>query len=275
MNSAISTCLYMSFWYMCLYIYVRNIFKSEFCLFHRTIYIYIYDTAIYLSNVFVPIYTLPSNVREFQFQYLVLSTFYFILATQCGMWDLRSSTRDQTCASPMEVPSPNHWTTNLNSWVWQKWTQHCKARILQLKINLKNWNQYYLIIFILKTFYFLLTYSGFTILCYFQVYSTVIQLYINIYSFFFGFFSLTDYHKILSTVPCAYSRSLLFILSACLNFSYSGSVFCCPFTRDNQAASNVFICSELKVSQIKVRACPQAALNPVGDSLTSKQIIAT
>lgn len=77
MNSAIWTCLYMSFWYMCLYIYVRNIFRSEFCLFHRTIYSYIYDTAIYLSNVFAPIYTLPSNVREFQFQHLVLSTFYF------------------------------------------------------------------------------------------------------------------------------------------------------------------------------------------------------
>ena len=102
------------------------------------------------------------------------------------MWhvDLRSSTRDQTCASAVEMPSPNHWTTNLNSWVWQKLTQHCKARILQLKINFKNWNQYYLIIFIFKIFYFLLTYSWFTILCYFQMYSTVIQLYKNIYSFF-------------------------------------------------------------------------------------------
>lgn len=117
MNSAIWTCLYMSFWYMCLYIYVRNIFRSEFCLFHRTIYSYIYDTAVYLSNVFVPIYTLPSNVREFQFQHLVLSTFYFILAAQCGMWDLRSSTRDQTCASAVEMPSPNHWAI--------KWSFKC------------------------------------------------------------------------------------------------------------------------------------------------------
>ena len=44
-------------------------------------------------------------------------------------------------------------------------------------------------------------------LCYFQVYSKVIQLYIHIY--FFRFFSLIGYYKILSIVPCAIS--LLFI----------------------------------------------------------------
>ena len=184
MNSAIWTCLYMSFWYMCLYIYVRNIFRSEFCLFHRTIYSYIYDTAVYLSNVFVPIYTLPSNVREFQFQHLVLSTFYFILATQCGMWILDPRPGIKLVPLQWKCQVLTIGPPNLNSWVWQKLTQHCKARILQLKINLKNWNQYYLIIFIFKIFCFLLTYSWFTILCYFQVYSTVIQLYKNIYSFF-------------------------------------------------------------------------------------------
>ena len=115
----------MSFWYMCLYIYVRNIFRSEFCLFHRTIYIYIYDTAIYLSNVFVPIYTLPSNVREFQFQHLVLSTFYFILATQCGTTPRRygpaptpssAVQSTPTGACPLSTPRPQpHMRTD--NWV--------------------------------------------------------------------------------------------------------------------------------------------------------------
>ena len=43
----------------------------------------------------------------------------------------------------------------------------------------------------------------FTMLCYFQVYSKVIQLYMYIYTFFFRFFSLIGYYKILSIVPCA------------------------------------------------------------------------
>ena len=42
-------------------------------------------------------------------------------------------------------------------------------------------------------------------LCWFQVYCKVIQLYIYIYIyiFFFRFFSLIGYYKILSVVPCA------------------------------------------------------------------------
>ena len=43
--------------------------------------------------------------------------------------------------------------------------------------------------------------SWFTILCLFQVYSKMIQLYI--YLFFFRFFSRTGYHRILSRLPCA------------------------------------------------------------------------
>ena len=38
-------------------------------------------------------------------------------------------------------------------------------------------------------------------LCYFQVYSKVIV--IRIYIFFFRFFSITNYYKILNLVPCA------------------------------------------------------------------------
>ena len=55
-------------------------------------------------------------------------------------------------------------------------------------------------------------YSLFTKLCEFQVYSTVIQLYIYTCILFFSFSSLIGYYKILSIVPCAYSRSLLVIL---------------------------------------------------------------
>ena len=40
-------------------------------------------------------------------------------------------------------------------------------------------------------------------LCKFQVYSTVIQLYIHIYLLFYRFFSLVGYYKMLSIVPCA------------------------------------------------------------------------
>ena len=40
-------------------------------------------------------------------------------------------------------------------------------------------------------------------LCYFHVYSKVIQLHIYIYIYFFRFFSLIGYYKILSTVLCA------------------------------------------------------------------------
>ena len=45
----------------------------------------------------------------------------------------------------------------------------------------------------------------------FLVYSKVICLYIHIYIFFFRFFSLICYYKILSWVPVLYSRSLLVI----------------------------------------------------------------
>ena len=40
-------------------------------------------------------------------------------------------------------------------------------------------------------------------MCSFQVYSKVIQLYINIYLFFFSFFSHIGYYSIESRVPCA------------------------------------------------------------------------
>ena len=50
-------------------------------------------------------------------------------------------------------------------------------------------------------FYFVLEYSWFTMLCYFLVYSKVIQLYIYISPFFFRFFSHTGYYGILSRVP--------------------------------------------------------------------------
>ena len=67
-------------------------------------------------------------------------------------------------------------------------------------------------------FYFikkiLLEYSWFTMLCQFQLYSKVNQLYVYIYPLFFRFFSHIGHYRVLSRVPCAillYSRSLLFV----------------------------------------------------------------
>ena len=47
--------------------------------------------------------------------------------------------------------------------------------------------------------------NGFTMLCQFQVYSTVIQLYLYMYLFFFRFFSHLDY--LASQGPKAYSSN--------------------------------------------------------------------
>ena len=61
------------------------------------------------------------------------------------------------------------------------------------------------IFFILKN---LLKYNWFTMLCYFLLYSKVIQLYIYLHPFF-GLFSHIGYHRMLGRIPCAiYSRSL-------------------------------------------------------------------
>lgn len=60
-----------------------------------------------------------------------------------------------------------------------------------------------------------LKYSCFTRLCQFQVYSTVILLYI----FFFRFFSFIGYYKILNIVPCAVEKVLvgyLFYMQQCV-----------------------------------------------------------
>ena len=57
-------------------------------------------------------------------------------------------------------------------------------------------------------------------LCLFQGYSKVIQLYIYIYSFFFRFFSHIGYYRILSRVPCAVQQALVgylfYILAVCV-----------------------------------------------------------
>ena len=55
------------------------------------------------------------------------------------------------------------------------------------------------------------------------MYSNVILLYIEIYLFFFKFFSLLDYYKILSIVPCAIQQVLvnyLFYISLSLYMIY-------------------------------------------------------
>ena len=36
--------------------------------------------------------------------------FFFFWSMPCGMWDLISLTRDQTCSSALEAESHNHWT---------------------------------------------------------------------------------------------------------------------------------------------------------------------
>ena len=50
--------------------------------------------------------------------------------------------------------------------------------------------------------YFFLKYSWFAMLYWFLVYSKVVQLYIYIKLFFFMFFSIIVYYKILNIVPC-------------------------------------------------------------------------
>ena len=57
---------------------------------------------------------------------------------------------------------------------------------------------------------FLLEYSCFTMLCWFQVHSKMKELYIYIYPLFLSFFSHVG-HSVLGRVPCAPQRSLLII----------------------------------------------------------------
>ena len=53
--------------------------------------------------------------------------------------------------------------------------------------------------------YLTLEYSWFTMLCYFQVYTKVIQLYIYTYPFYFRFFSHIGYYRILSRSSLCYT----------------------------------------------------------------------
>ena len=56
-------------------------------------------------------------------------------------------------------------------------------------------------------------------LCQFQVYSKVNQLYIYVYPLFFRFFSHIGHHRILSRVPCAIQQvliSCLFYIQQCV-----------------------------------------------------------
>ena len=56
---------------------------------------------------------------------------------------------------------------------------------------------------------FLLRYSCFTMLCYFLLYSKVNQLYVYIYSLFFGFPFHLGHRRALSRVPCAIQQVLI------------------------------------------------------------------
>ena len=49
-------------------------------------------------------------------------------------------------------------------------------------------------------------------LCYFQVYSKVIQLYLYLYIFFTKFFSIIGYYKTVTIVPCAIQQDLVIYL---------------------------------------------------------------
>ena len=51
--------------------------------------------------------------------------------------------------------------------------------------------------------------SWFTVLCSFQVYSKVIQLYVHMYLFFFKLFSHLGYYRILSRAPCPIQEVLV------------------------------------------------------------------
>ena len=77
-------------------------------------------------------------------------------------------------------------------------TLHGKLYIEQAIISFNwsyKWKQYMLTEFLCVFFFFKLKYSWFTMLCEFLVYSKVIQ-------FFFRFFSITVYYKILNSFLC-------------------------------------------------------------------------
>ena len=72
-----------------------------------------------------------------------------------------------------------------------------------------------------------LNYGCFTILYQFQVYSRVIQLHTHRYThmLFFRFFSIIDYYKILSIVPCAIQLILVIHLSYIQQCIYGNLIF--------------------------------------------------
>ena len=68
-------------------------------------------------------------------------------------------------------------------------------------------------------------------LCQFQVYSKVIQLYTYIYLFFFRFFSPISYYRILSRVPCAIQQVLVvyrFHVQQCVYVNPKLLIYPCP-----------------------------------------------
>ena len=66
-----------------------------------------------------------------------------------------------------------------------------------------NCHSHLCLFLLFSTFYFILEYSWLTMLCYFQMYNKVIQLYIYMYLFLFKFFSWLGCYRILSRVPWA------------------------------------------------------------------------
>ena len=81
---------------------------------------------------------------------------------------------------------------------------HCSFKILYLKMGtlLHVWNDY-CTHFLLQHVFLIEVYSWFRMLRWFQVYRKVIQFYTYMYIFFFRFFSIIGYYRILSIVPCA------------------------------------------------------------------------
>jgi len=85
----------------------------------------------------------------------------------------------------------------------------CIISLRYLDVNLKP------LVFmppILFFFNFMLEYSRLTMLCWVQVYSSVIQLYIYKYLFFFKLFSHVGDYRILSRVSCAIQEVLVSFL---------------------------------------------------------------
>ena len=88
--------------------------------------------------------------------------------------------------------------------------------------------------------------SWFTMLCQFQVYSKVDQLYTYIYPLFFRFFSHKGHFRVLSRIPCATQQVLvgyLFYVQLCVYLNPQLLIYPCPLLLSGNSAYKESACN--------------------------------